>query len=89
MNVWLEKVGELPARRSVALTEANIKDPIYGPFIHGLGYAVTPPMTNELAQRQVSIDMINQVLLKDAPIADALQAAAEREQAVLDKARSK
>lgn len=89
MNVWLEKVGELPARRSVALTEANIKDPIYGPFIRGLGYAVTPPMTNELAQRQVSIDMINQVLLKDAPIADALHAAAEREQAVLDKARSK
>jgi multiple sugar transport system substrate-binding protein len=73
----------------VALTDANIKDPVYGPFIRGLSYASTPPMTDELAQRQVSIDMINSVLLKDAPIADALKAAAEREQAVLDKARSK
>jgi multiple sugar transport system substrate-binding protein len=89
MNVWLEKVGELPARRKVALTETNIKDPIYGPFIAGLGYATTPPMSDELAQRQASIDMINSVLLKDAPIPEALKAAAEREQAVLDKARAK
>lgn len=89
MNVWLEKVGELPARRAVALTEANIKDPIYGPFIRGLEYAATPPMTDELAQRQVSIDMINSVLLKDTPAADALKTAAEREQAILDKAKAK
>lgn len=89
MNVWLEKVGELPARRDVALTEANIKDPVYGPFIRGLDYASTPPMTDELAQRQVSIDMIKSVLLKDTPVAEALKTAAEREQAVLDKARNR
>ena len=89
MTIWLEKVGELPARRRVALTEENIKDPIYGPFIRALDYAATPPMTDELAQRQVSIDMINSVLLKDTPVADAVKAAAEREQAVLDKAKGK
>ena len=89
MKVWQEKVGELPARRRVALTEANIKDPIYGPFIRSLDYASTPPMVDELAQRQVSIDMINSVLLKNTPIPDALKAAAEREQAVLDKARAR
>jgi multiple sugar transport system substrate-binding protein len=89
MNVWLEKVGELPARKRAALTEANIKDPVYGPFIRALDYASTPPMVDELAQRQVSIDMINSVLLKDTPIPDALKAAAEREQAVLDKARAR
>lgn len=89
MNVWLEKVGELPARRAVALTEANIKDPIYGPFIRGLDYASTPPMVDEAAQRQVSIDMINAVLLKDTPIKEALSAAAAREQAILDKFKAK
>jgi multiple sugar transport system substrate-binding protein len=89
MNIWLEKVGELPARRAVALTEANVKDPIYGPFIRGLEYAATPPMVDEAAQRQVSIDMINAVLLKDTPIKDAIAAAAVREQAILDKFKAK
>lgn len=89
MNVWLEKVGELPARRTVALTESNIKDPIYGPFIRALDYASTPPMVDESAQRQVSIDMINGVLLKDLPIKDALSTAATREQAILDKFKPK
>ena len=89
MNIWLEKVGELPARRAVALTDANVKDPIYGPFIRALDYSSTPPMTDELAQRQVSIDLINTVLLKDTPVAEALKVAAEREQAVLDKAKAK
>lgn len=89
MNIWLEKVGELPARRAVALTEANIKDPIYGPFIRGLDYAATPPMVDEAAQRQVSIDMINAVLLKDTPIKDALNAAAAREQVILDKFKAR
>lgn len=89
MNVWLEKVGELPARRAVALTDANIKDPIYGPFIRALDYASTPPMVDESAQRQVSIDMINGVLLKDLPVKDALNAAAAREQAILDKFKAK
>jgi multiple sugar transport system substrate-binding protein len=89
MAVWLEKVGELPARRAVALTEANIKDPIYGPFIRALDYAATPPMVDEAAQRQVSIDMINGVLLQDQPIDDALSAAAAREQAILDKFKAK
>ncbi|SFJ70061.1 multiple sugar transport system substrate-binding protein [Bosea sp. OK403] len=89
MTVWLDKVGELPARRAVALTEANIKDPIYGPFIRGLEYAATPPMVDEAAQRQVSIDMINAVLLKNTPIKEALSAAATREQAILDKFKGK
>lgn len=89
MKVWLEKVGELPARRAVALTDANIKDPIYGPFIRALDYASTPPMVDETAQRQVSIDMINTVLLKNTPVKEALKAAAEREQAILDKFKAK
>ena len=89
MKVWLEKVGELPARRAVAMTDANVNDPIYGPFIRALSYASTPPMVDEAQQRQVSIDMINGVLLKDTPIKEALKVAADREQAILDKFKAK
>ncbi|WP_236841819.1 extracellular solute-binding protein [Bosea sp. PAMC 26642] len=89
MKVWLEKVGELPARRAVAMTDANVNDPIYGPFIRALSYASTPPMVDEAQQRQVSIDMINGVLLKDTPIKEALKVAADREQAILDKFKTK
>jgi multiple sugar transport system substrate-binding protein len=46
-------------------------------------------MVDEAAQRQVSIDMINGVLLKDTPIKEALKVAADREQAILDKFKAK
>ena len=36
MQVWLDTVGELPAKPSVALVDANKGHPQYGPFIRGL-----------------------------------------------------
>ncbi|MEM9684818.1 MAG: extracellular solute-binding protein, partial [Pseudomonadota bacterium] len=39
MQVWLDVVGELPAKPSVGMTEANANDPVFGPFIRGLEYA--------------------------------------------------
>jgi multiple sugar transport system substrate-binding protein len=36
MQLWLDTVGELPAKPSAALTEVNAADPVYGPFIKGL-----------------------------------------------------
>lgn len=47
MQIWLETVGELPARKAVALTEENLADPIYGPFIRGLDYAETTRFVDE------------------------------------------
>ena len=41
MQIWLDVVGELPAKPSVGLTEANANDPVFGPFIRGLEYANT------------------------------------------------
>jgi multiple sugar transport system substrate-binding protein len=89
MNIWLDKVGELPARRAIAMTDKNLADPIYGPFIRGLDYAYTPPFVDETAQRQVTIDMINNVLLKDQPAAEALAAAAPKEQRIIDARKAK
>lgn len=86
MEIWLDVVGELPARRDVALTEANLADPILGPFLKGLEYAHTTKFYDEAGQRQVAIDMVNRVLLEGQSIEDSIAAAATAEQAIIDAA---
>jgi multiple sugar transport system substrate-binding protein len=87
MQVWLTVVGELPARRAAALTDANLADPIYAPFLKGLDYAHTTLFVDETGQRQGAIDMVNRVLLENQDPKDSLHQAAEAEQAIIDKAR--
>ncbi|MDD2868567.1 extracellular solute-binding protein [Neomegalonema sp.] len=87
MGIWLETVGELPARRAVALTEENLNDPIRAPFLKGLEYAHTTRFYDEAAQRQTAIDMVNRVLLQNQPVAEAVAEAARAEQAIIDAAR--
>jgi multiple sugar transport system substrate-binding protein len=87
MDIWLKTVGELPARRAAAMTEANLKDPIYGPFLKGLEYAHTTMFMDEAAQRQNAIDMVNRVLLEKQPVKDSLTQAAEAEQDIIDAAK--
>lgn len=85
MQLWLKEVGELPARRSVALTEENLANPIYAPFLKGLEYAHTTIFVDEAKQRQVVIDMVNHVLLNKEQPKKALQQAAKAEQKLLDR----
>ncbi len=87
MAIWLKVVGELPALRSAALTDANLKDPIYGPFLKGLDYAHTTMFKDELGQRQNAIDMVNRVLLEGQSPEDSLKQAAEAEQEMIDAAK--
>lgn len=87
MQIWLDVVGELPARRDVALTEANLADPIRGPFLKGLEYAHTTQFYDEAAQRQTAIDMVNRVLLEGQSIEDSIAQAAAAEQAIIDQGR--
>lgn len=87
MEIWLKGVGELPARRSVALTEANLADPVYGPFLKGLEYAHTTMFVDELKQRQIAVDMANRVILQNQPVKESLDEAAKAEQTVLDAAK--
>ncbi|MDD7973049.1 extracellular solute-binding protein [Roseinatronobacter alkalisoli] len=87
MEVWLEVVGELPARREVAQTDKNLTDPVYGPFLAALDYAHTTRFVDEAAQRQVAIDMVNRVVLQNQSPADSLAAAAAAEQAIIDRSR--
>ncbi|MBT8458170.1 MAG: extracellular solute-binding protein, partial [Boseongicola sp.] len=85
MQIWLDVVGELPAKPSVGLTEANANDDTYGPFIRGLAYANTTKFANESAQRQLMVEMVERIQLQDMSIEDSLAIAAEAEQKILDE----
>lgn len=85
MQLWLDVVGELPARPEVALKEENQAHPQFGPFIRGLEYANATKFVNESAQRQIVIDMIDRVRLQGTSVEDALSQAAEEEQKLLDE----
>jgi multiple sugar transport system substrate-binding protein len=87
MKIWMEVVGELPARRTAALTPENIAHPVYGPFLKGLEYAHTTMFKDEAAQRQLTIDMANRVLIGGEDPKTSLAKAAEAEQAILDRAK--
>lgn len=85
MQLWLEVVGELPARPEVALTEENLADPVYGPFLEGLKGAQTTEFVNESAQRQIWLDMIDRINIGGVSVEDSLAQAAEAEQKLLDE----
>jgi multiple sugar transport system substrate-binding protein len=85
MQIWLDVVGELPAKPSVGLTEANANDETFGPFIRGLAYANTTKFANESGQRQLMVEMVERMTLQGMSAADSLAIAAEAEQALLDE----
>ena len=84
MELWMNTVGELPARRSVAEKDVNKNHAKYGPFIRGLTYSYATDFVNETAQRKVFIDMVDKVALKNVPTKDAVAQAAAEEQKLLD-----
>ena len=85
MQIWLETVGELPAKPTAALTEENKANPVFGPFIRGLEYAHSTVFANESAQRQVMVDMVSRIELENQSIEDSLSQAAAAEQKILDE----
>ena len=85
MQIWLDVVGELPAKPSVGLTEENANDEVFGPFIRGLAYAHTTKFANESGQRQVMVEMVERIQLQDMSLEESLAIAAEAEQKILDE----
>lgn len=84
MQIWLDTVGELPAKPSVGLTEENANNEVFGPFIRGLEYANTTKFVNESAQRQTLMDMVSRMDIEGQSAADAIATAATEEQKILD-----
>ena len=85
MQIWLDVVGELPAKPSVGMTEANANNEVFGPFIRGLEYANTTKFANESGQRQLFIELAERIALEGVAPADSLSTAAEAEQKLLDE----
>ncbi len=84
MELWLDKVGELPARKAVAERDAVKNHPKYGAFIRGLAYAQATFFVNETGQRKVYLDMIDRVAIKHQPPKESVHEAALEEQKMLD-----
>jgi len=89
MQIWLETVGELPAKESAALDKSNLDDPVYGPFVQGLGYAHSTVFVDESAQRQLMTDMVSRIMLEGQSVEDSLAEAAAAEQKILDDYHAK
>ncbi len=85
MQIWLDVVGELPAKPSVGMTEENANDPVFGPFIRGLEYAHTTKFADESGQRQLMVEMVERMQLEGMAAAESLAIAAEAEQKLLDE----
>lgn len=86
MQLWLEEVGELPARKAVAGRPINQNHPQYGAFIRGLDYAYTTNFYSESEQRKTVVDMLDRILLNDMSVADSLKIAAGEDQKIIDEA---
>src|SRR5215831_11328007 len=84
MELWLEKVGELPARKAMAERDAIRNHPKYGAFVRGLGYAEATFFVNETAQRKLFMDMTDRIVLKGQPVSESVAQAAAEEQKLLD-----
>ncbi len=84
MQIWLEVVGELPARAEAGMTDENMNDPVFGPFIRGLEYAHTTKFADESAQRQIIMDMVARTDIEGQSLEDSLAVAAQAEQDLLD-----
>ena len=82
---WVNKVGELPAQLEAAGNEELLTDPILGAFAAGLPYAHATFFIDESQQRQILIDAYDSVRLAGADPCEALNEAAEAEQALLDE----
>lgn len=86
MQLWLDEVGELPAKKIVAQRQANLNHPQYGPFIRGLGYAYSTRFYSESAQRKTVVDMLDRIVLTGMSVKNSLEIAAQEDQAIIDKA---
>jgi multiple sugar transport system substrate-binding protein len=82
MKAWLERVGELPARKALLDDPAITKDPIIGPFVEQLPYAYATFFIDEKANREAIQEAVEAVVLKNEDPKAALDMAVEKVNAV-------
>ncbi len=82
MKAWLERVGELPARKALLDDPAITENSFIRPFVEQLPYAHSTFFIDEKANRQALQEAVEAVLLKDDDPKAALDAAVEKVNAV-------
>ncbi len=82
MKVWLEKVGELPARKALLDDAVITEDPIIGHFVQQLPYAYATFFIDEKINREAIQALMEAVVLKNEDPKAALDAAVEKVNAV-------
>ncbi|HUW70251.1 MAG TPA: extracellular solute-binding protein [bacterium] len=82
MEQWLARVGELPANPKIAA--AHKDDPIVSVFMKGLAYAHATAFVDEAGQRNLFVDMVDEINLKGAKVDDVLKRTAAQEQKLID-----
>lgn len=85
MAMWLPAIGELPAKKALALKDEFKNNPKYGPFIRGLDYAHATKFIDEDGQRIVWIDAYDEVVLNNKSVRQAVDEIARKEQAIIDE----
>ncbi len=85
MALWVDKVGELPARLEAASDPDLLADPKLGAFAKQLPYAYATFFVNESDDRQALIDAYDTVRLTGEDPRAALDEAVEKVQALFDE----
>ncbi|MGY3716466.1 extracellular solute-binding protein [Sutcliffiella cohnii] len=89
MERWLDEIGELPAKQSVALQDKYLNHELYGAFIEQLPYANAHFFVDESRERDLVIQAVDRVLLQGVSPEDAYKELVESTQALFDEYWSK
>ncbi|MEW9702015.1 extracellular solute-binding protein [Paenibacillus sp. SI8] len=86
---WVDKVGELPAKKEVASQDKYVKDPILGPFISQLPDAHAHFFVDEVKERDNFVEATDKVVLNKADAKTAFEELVKKNQQLYDEYWSK
>lgn len=81
---WVEKIGELPAQKEVALQDKYVNDEKLGPFISQLPYGRAHFFIDEVQERTLFVEAVDQVLLNNVPSEKAFEELVAKTQKLYD-----
>lgn len=84
MERWLDEIGELPAKESVALQDKYLNHEIYGAFMEQLPYANAHFFVDESLERELVIQAVDRVLLQNVSPDEAFEELVEETQKLFD-----
>ncbi|KMK75581.1 extracellular solute-binding protein [Alkalihalobacillus pseudalcaliphilus] len=84
MERWLDEIGELPAKESVAMQGKYLESELYGAFIEQLPYANAHFFVDESQERDLVIQAVDRVLLQNVEPEEAFEELVTETQKLFD-----